>query len=85
MLVTRKEAGRIVEAALRGIVDSLRHGESVELRGFGTFRIRKRNARTGRNPRTGETVHVPAKVVPYFKPSKKLRDAVSAANQSGRE
>ncbi len=80
VLVTRKEADKIVETALTSIVESLRRGEKVEIRGFGSFRTRTRNARTGRNPKSGDSVEVPPKTVPFFKPSKQLRDAVSDAN-----
>ena len=80
VLVTRKEADKIVETALTSIVESLRKGEKVEIRGFGSFRTRTRNARTGRNPKSGDSVEVPPKTVPFFKPSKQLRDAVSDAN-----
>ncbi len=79
--VTRKEAGAIVDAALTSILESLRRGERVEIRGFGTFRTRTRNARTGRNPRSGDRVEVPAKTIPYFKPSKQLLEAVAEADQ----
>ncbi len=82
VLVTRKEASKIVEAALNSILESLRRGEKVEIRGFGTFRTRTRNARLGRNPKSGDKVEVPSKTVPFFKPSKQLRDAVSAANHA---
>ncbi len=82
VVVTRKEAGEVVDAALTSILEALRRGEKVEIRGFGTFRTRTRNARTGRNPRSGDRVEVPAKTVPYFKPSKQLLEAVSAANQT---
>jgi integration host factor subunit beta len=57
-------------------VGAIRAGEKVELRGFGSFRTRKRQARAGRNPRTGAQVHVPPKVVPYFKPGKQLREVL---------
>lgn len=57
----------------QSITDSLSSGEKVELRGFGSFRVRERNARTGRNPRSGETVDVPSKKVPFFKAGKDLR------------
>ena len=80
VLVTRKEADKIVETALTSIVESLRRGEKVEIRGFGSFRTRTRNARSGRNPKSGDSVEVPPKTVPFFKPSKQLRDAVSDAN-----
>jgi integration host factor subunit beta len=61
---------------LDGVVGAIRAGEKVELRGFGSFRTRKRQARAGRNPRTGAQVHVPPKVVPYFKPGKQLREVL---------
>ena len=80
VLVTRREADRIVETVVSSIVNTLRKGEKVEIRGFGSFRTRTRKARTGRNPRSGESVHVPPKTVPFFKPSKQLRDAVLDAN-----
>lgn len=75
--VTRKEADAMVSAILDGMVESLRRGEKIELRGFGSFRIRQRNARTGRNPRTGARVHVPAKRIPYFKPGRDLRQGLN--------
>lgn len=73
---TRQEADVIVETVLDSIVSSLTNGEKVELRGFGSFRTRQRPARQGRNPRSGEMVEVPSKTIPFFKPSKQLRDAV---------
>lgn len=82
--VTRKEADTMVSAILEGMVESLRRGEKIELRGFGSFRIRQRNARTGRNPRTGARVHVPAKRIPYFKPGRDLRQGLNhGAGESG--
>ena len=77
--MTRKESEVIVEAIFDSIVRSLRGGDKIEIRGFGSFRIRQRNPRIGRNPKTGERVEVPAKRVPYFKPSKELRDLVNPA------
>jgi integration host factor subunit beta len=62
-------------------VQALRSGDKIEIRGFGSFRIRQRKSRTGRNPKTGDKVQVPAKRVPYFKPSKELRDLVNPRNQ----
>ncbi len=78
--VTRREADIIVETVLKSIVDSLLAGEKVEIRGFGSFRTRIRAARLGRNPKSGVEVEVPPKTIPFFKPSKQLRDAVSDAN-----
>ncbi len=74
--ITRKEAEVVVNTILAAIGDALASGDRVELRGFGSFTTRKRNARIGRNPKTGESVHVPAKVVPHFKPGKELRERV---------
>ncbi|MBZ5588907.1 MAG: integration host factor subunit beta [Acidobacteriia bacterium] len=72
--LTRREAAEVLTVVLDGVVDAIREGEKVELRGFGSFRTRKRQARAGRNPRTGAQVNVPPKVVPYFKPGKQLRE-----------
>src|SRR5579864_4139132 len=77
--MTRKESEVIVEAIFDSIVRSLRNGDKIEIRGFGSFRTRQRQARVGRNPKTGERVEVPAKKIPYFKPSKELKDVVNAA------
>jgi integration host factor subunit beta len=66
--IPRKQADEVVQ------VVALHNDEKVELRGFGSFRIRQRDERTGRNPKTGEKVHVPPKKIPYFKPGKHLRE-----------
>jgi integration host factor subunit beta len=71
--LTRREAATTLGVVLDGIVGALVGGDKVELRGFGSFRTRRRQPRQGRNPRTGTKVAVPAKVVPYFKPGKQLR------------
>lgn len=73
----KKDAGDVVQTILDSIVESLQGGEKVELRGFGSFKIRVRNARKGRNPKTGETVEVPEKKIPYFKPGKELKDLIN--------
>ncbi|MGI4756234.1 MAG: HU family DNA-binding protein [Janthinobacterium lividum] len=73
----RRVSDVIVETFFEGIVQALKEDEKVEIRGFGSFRTRQRNSRTGRNPKTGVKVDVPAKRVPYFKPSKELRDLVN--------
>lgn len=75
--LTKKEAEIIVQTVLDSIADSLKAGEKVELRGFGSFRLRQRASRQGRNPKTGEPVFVPAKKVPYFKPGKDLRELIN--------
>jgi integration host factor subunit beta len=75
--MTRKESEVIVEAIFDSIVHSLRGGDKIEIRGFGSFRTRQRQPRIGRNPKTGARVEVPAKKIPYFKPSKELKDVVN--------
>lgn len=74
---TRKESEVIVEAIFDSVVKSLREGDKIEIRGFGSFRTRQRMSRIGRNPKTGARVDVPAKRIPYFKPSKELKDLVN--------
>jgi len=71
--LTKKHAEIIVNTVFQSIVDSLRVGSKIELRGFGSFRIRQRGPRIGRNPKTGARVDVPAKRIPYFKPGKELK------------
>ena len=74
--ITRREAEVVINTIFSAIGDALADGDRVELRGFGSFTIKQRNARIGRNPKTGESVWVPAKVVPHFKPGKELRERV---------
>ena len=71
--LTGKEIERVVSAFFDSIIGQLQQGGRVELRGFGAFSTRDRDGRKGRNPRTGETVAVDAKRVPYFKPGKEMR------------
>jgi integration host factor subunit beta len=75
--LTRRDGEVIVDTLFDAVIGALRLGDKVEVRGFGSFRTRQRNARTGRNPKTGAKVDVPAKRVPFFKPSKELRDSVN--------
>ncbi len=75
--LTKAKAGDAVEAALGAIADALSSGDSVALVGFGTFSVRERGARTGRNPRTGESIEIAASRIPAFKAGKALKDAVS--------
>ena len=75
--LSRRSSEEVVNVFFDSIVESLRRGDKVELRGFGSFRLRHRRARMGRNPKTGEPVHVPAKAVPFFKPGKELRELVN--------
>lgn len=78
--LSRKDSEVIVETLFDCIVKSLRNGEKIEIRGFGSFRIRSRKSRIGRNPKTGTRVDVPAKKIPYFKPSKDLKDLVNGVS-----
>jgi integration host factor subunit beta len=75
--LTRRHSEVIVDAVFSSIIEALQHGDKIELRGFGSFRIRRRGSRTGRNPKTGQGVVVPAKRVPYFKPGKELRELIN--------
>jgi integration host factor subunit beta len=75
--LTRRDSEVIVETIFDSVIGALQSGDKIEIRGFGSFRIRQRNPRIGRNPKTGQRVEVPAKRVPYFKPSKELRDLVN--------
>lgn len=75
--ISKAAAARAVDAMMGAIADSLKEGDQVSLVGFGTFLIRERAARTGRNPRTGETINIAASKVPSFKAGKALKDAVN--------
>src|ERR1700745_478263 len=72
----RKDSEVIVDPLFESVIKALRTGYKLEVRGFGSFRVRQRNARVGRNPKTGENAQVPAKRVPYLKPGKELRDLI---------
>ena len=74
--LTKKQTETIVNILFTCITDALKEGDKVELRGFGSFRTRSRNAREGRNPKTGDTVQIPSKKVPFFKAGKELREVV---------
>ena len=74
--LTRKQVEVVVNTVLDGIKDALSREDKVEIRGFGSFRIRYRRAKEGRNPKTGETVQVPPKKVPFFKAGKEMREMV---------
>src|SRR4026209_427450 len=78
--LTKKDAERLVEIVFESIIETLNHGEKIELRGFGSFRVRERGARRGRNPKTGDPVSIPAKRVPYFKPGKELKELINDDN-----
>jgi integration host factor subunit beta len=73
----RKESETIVETIFESIIQALQTGDKIEIRGFGSFRTRQRRGRIGRNPKTGAKVDVPPKRIPFFKPSKELKDFVN--------
>ncbi|HEX7112995.1 MAG TPA: HU family DNA-binding protein [Mizugakiibacter sp.] len=75
--MTKADAGRAVEAMLETVKKCLKKGDDVSLVGFGTFTVRKRAARSGRNPRTGQTIKIKASKVPAFKAGKALKDAIN--------
>src|SRR6187401_817864 len=81
--LTRKDSEAIVDTMFESVIKALKTGDKLEVRGFGSFRVRQRNARVGRNPKTGEKVEVPAKRVPYFKPSKELKDLINEDGTAG--
>jgi integration host factor subunit beta len=80
--MSRKDSEVIVETIFESIVKSLKAGDKIEIRGFGSFRTRQRKPRIGRNPKTGARVEVPAKKIPYFKPSKELKDLVNTSQST---
>jgi len=82
--LTRKDSEVIVETIFDSVVRSLRAGDKIEIRGFGSFRTRQRKPRVGRNPKTGDRVEVPAKKIPFFKPSKESKDLVNGEAASAR-
>ncbi len=74
--ITKKDCALVVDGFLNAIKQAVSSGENIEIRGFGTFKVRRRKARMARNPRTGDPVRVPARAVPVFKPSRLLRSRV---------
>mgnify|MGYP001291132346 FL=1 len=81
--VTKKDCALVVDGFLNAVKQALSDGENIEIRGFGTFKVRKRKTRMARNPRTGEAVEVPSRSVPVFKPSKHLRARVERVDKIG--
>lgn len=75
--VSKKDAEAVITAALDAITEALAEGEKVQLVGFGSFEVKKRAARLGRNPKTKEAIEIPASVVPTFKAGKALKDSVA--------
>jgi ATP adenylyltransferase len=80
--LTKKHSEVIVDTVFRAIIEALHRGEKIELRGFGSFRLRKREPRKGRNPKTGDKVDVPPKKVPYFKPGKELKELINREEEA---
>lgn len=75
--LTKVETEAVVEGFIASIIDAMREGEHIEIRGFGTFKVKSRAPRIARNPRTGASVNVPATFSPTFKPSRELREGVN--------
>ena len=80
--VPQKDAAAVVESLFGAVVRAIHRGDKVEIRGFGSFRTRQRGPRIGRNPKTGAPVNVPAKRIPFFKPSQELRALVDEGKAS---
>jgi integration host factor subunit beta len=81
--VSKKHAEIIVNTVFGSIVEALQQDDKIELRGFGSFRVRRRRSRQGRNPKTGDRVEVPEKRIPYFKPGKELKDLINDGESAG--
>ena len=79
----RKRAKKAVDIFFLALRDAIVDGERIEIRGFGTFKVKERKARTARNPRTGEPVPLPARRVPVFKVSKELKNRINQKNEDG--
>ncbi|WP_420634774.1 HU family DNA-binding protein [Candidatus Palauibacter sp.] len=80
--VTKKDCAAVVNAFLNAVKHAVVEGKHIEIRGFGTFKVRKRRTRMARNPRTGDPVRVPERSVPVFKPSRLLREDVAASQEN---
>jgi len=79
--ITKKDCALVVDGFLNAVKVALAHGDNIEIRGFGTFKVRRRKTRMARNPRTGDAVKVPQRSVPVFKPSKPLRTRVERLDE----
>ncbi len=77
--LSRRDAEKVVNCVFDSIRDALRQGEKMEIRGFGSFRLRIRRTKDGRNPKTGETVSVPEKRMPFFKAGKDMKEMLNPA------
>lgn len=74
--ISKKQVEFIVNAIFLSIKEAVKNGDKVEIRGFGSFKIREKSSKTGRNPKTGLEVQVPEKKIPYFKPGKEIKDVL---------
>ncbi len=78
--LSKRSAEIVVNTLFQSIVEALQKDDKIELRGFGSFRVRRRRSRQGRNPKTGDRVDVPSKRIPYFKPGKELKDVINSGD-----
>jgi integration host factor subunit beta len=81
-VLSKKDAENVVNTVFGQIMEALKSDDKIELRGFGSFRVRRRRSRLGRNPKTGDRVDVPSKRIPYFKPGKELRDLINDGDEA---
>lgn len=80
--ITMSRAEAVVNCVFDAMTDALRNGDGIEVRGFGSFKLRQYKPYDGRNPRTGESVHIASKRLPFFKAGKELRERVNGGNTS---
>ncbi|MFQ6103683.1 MAG: HU family DNA-binding protein [Candidatus Glassbacteria bacterium] len=80
--LTKKDTAMVINRFFEVVTEALSQGNNIEIRGFGSFKVKTRRARKARNPRTGETVDVPRRLVPTFKPSKELKDIIAKKTES---
>jgi integration host factor subunit beta len=83
--LSKRDAEIVVNTLFHSIIEALQKDDKIELRGFGSFRVRRRRSRHGRNPKTGDKVEVPSKRIPYFKPGKELKDVINGTEDSAAE
>jgi integration host factor beta subunit len=81
--LTKKDTAVVVDGFLEAVKQALAREQNIEIRGFGSFKVKRRKARKARNPRTGDAVHVPGRLVPTFKPSKELKELVTTESSVG--
>lgn len=81
--ISKKDTELVVNTIFQSMTEALRRGDRIEIRGFGSFQVKVREAREGRNPKTGEEVRIPAKRTPFFKVGKELKERIDSAWRSG--